>query len=906
VLAGTADGYEPVRLWDLLSGELLWTYGGGSTFTSDARALALSADGQFILAGLGNNDLALWDAGTSAPLRTFSGHTNLVTSVAFSPDDSWIASGSYDGTARLWHPATGGLLKTFDSGKGTVYSVAFSPDGSTLLTALDDNVAQLWDTETSQTLVTYEGHTGAVRCAVFSPDGARVLTRSSDKTARLWDAATGELLQTFQHDPESVMAAGFRDDGTPYVITSAGAVQDLTLVNPETGGAIQSFRGHVAGSVYDVDVSPDGSQIASTLSHVENIALVWDAATGDRIGTLRGHNGLVGAIAYSPDGTHILTGSNDFTAKLWDAVTGTLRYVFQSVNERVLAVDFSPDGSIALIANELWDVDTGQLIRNLPFRKGNVLDAKYSPTGDTILITGGLITGGAVTLVDVPTGLPVASLRPSSITEQYRSAVYSPDGTLVAAGGLNSYPNDHQIVVWNPFTNEIVRTFNPPDQGYYFVAFSPDGTRLLAGGGRSLQQAWLWDLASGQLLRTFSGFSGIVYSVDFTPDGRYAVIGCGDGTVTLWNADTFVPSTRSFTFADSEASWSVVSASQFDPPGSDWRPGAAGGLILRAGNNTSTFGYWESPVVSLWGDMSTNPGSLSTNSAQVANQSVYTSEWLVRSSVTDRARVPQLRLRLTEENLQQSHFLAIESRADGAASPDADGESYSLVFSPAPGSSQARLAFDLLNFDSTDDPNGDLQLGGVTLSRRNPYDLAGRQLLRRYTFDESDEGWTQGTTSVFNPPTFGTEPGALTLSGTGGANAFGFWSSPSGDLPVPPVQSSAAQTPTDPDLLYIATFIVESDVPAASRATVPQFRLRLNEESFHAASVVAVESRGDGSRSPAAGEPQSYTVYYRPPAGVADQCLGAAFDFLNFDPTDNPTAALKLREVAVEALPWPW
>jgi len=89
--------------------------------------------------------------------------------------------------------------------------------------------------------------------------------------------------------------------------------------------------------------------------------------------------------------------------------------------------------------------------------------------------------------------------------------------------------------------------------------------------------------------------------------------------------------------------------------------------------------------------------------------------------------------------------------------------------------------------------------------------------------------------------------------------------------------------------------------------------VRLNEGSLQSASVVAVESTGPAvsiSRSPTAGQPGTYVVYFLPPecaAGPARPAsLIASFDYLNFDPEDDPSATLKLLKVDIEAAPINW
>ena len=66
--------------------------------------------------------------------------------------------------------------------------------------------------------------------------------------------------------------------------------------------------------------SPDGSRIV-TVSE-DTTAGIWDASTAKEIAVLRGHEGAVFSAAFSPDGSRIVTTSDDETARIWDAATG--------------------------------------------------------------------------------------------------------------------------------------------------------------------------------------------------------------------------------------------------------------------------------------------------------------------------------------------------------------------------------------------------------------------------------------------------------------------------------------------------------------------------------------------------------------------------------------------------------
>src|SRR5258706_5774989 len=74
--------------------------------------------------------------------------------------------------------------------------------------------------------------------------------------------------------------------------------------------------------VSSVGYSPDGRHI---ISGSDNSTIrIWDAETGTGVGNpLEGHTGLVRSVVYSPDGRHIISGSEDYTIRIWDAETGT-------------------------------------------------------------------------------------------------------------------------------------------------------------------------------------------------------------------------------------------------------------------------------------------------------------------------------------------------------------------------------------------------------------------------------------------------------------------------------------------------------------------------------------------------------------------------------------------------------
>jgi len=157
-----------------------------------------------------------------------------------------------------------------------------------------------------------------------------------------------------------------------------------------------------------VAFSPDGTRVAT--GSRDQTARVWDAATGEELLVLRGHEAPVKSVAYSPDGAYIATASHDTTAKLWDANTGKLRADPMRHSERLWTVGFSPDGRSLITASEdrtartvdlagvatasedrtacVWDADTGRPLMELRGHAGAVNAAAISPDGQMVA-TGG-------------------------------------------------------------------------------------------------------------------------------------------------------------------------------------------------------------------------------------------------------------------------------------------------------------------------------------------------------------------------------------------------------------------------------------------------------------------------------------------------------------------------------------
>ncbi|SLM38950.1 wd40 repeat-like partial, partial [Lasallia pustulata] len=70
---------------------------------------------------------------------------------------------------------------------------------------------------------------------------------------------------------------------------------------------------------------------------------IWDAATGATLQTLEGHSDWIKAVAFSPDGKQLASGSYDMTVRIWDAASGATLQTLEGHSDWIKAIAFSPD-----------------------------------------------------------------------------------------------------------------------------------------------------------------------------------------------------------------------------------------------------------------------------------------------------------------------------------------------------------------------------------------------------------------------------------------------------------------------------------------------------------------------------------------------------------------------------------
>jgi WD40 repeat protein len=331
-------------------------------------------------------------------------------------------------------------------------------------------------------------------------------------------------------------ALDWSPDGRIFVTEGPEESGVVDIRDAETGESVRRFPGHRI-DVNIVAFSEDGSMLATAGD--DGVARVWDPATGQEQWTFRGPDpdGEVWGPSFSPDGSLLATSwPDEGIVRVWDLATGRMVHEIGSWDVN-LVTSFSPDGRHLAIAT--WDsgavvvdVRSGQEVFTLQGQEFGVRDVDWSPNGRWIATSS---SDSTVRLWDAETGKP-------------RFTLFGHAGEVVAAdwsgdsGRLVTGSNDGTAKLWKITAAGAREVLSLPAQdggGGIWVAFSPDGDRVMTGD-QQITAVKTWDVSrSGDAeWANLPADPRDLGGVAFTPDGRRVIASNGDGSVTLWDAET--------------------------------------------------------------------------------------------------------------------------------------------------------------------------------------------------------------------------------------------------------------------------------------------------------------------------------------------------------------------------------
>lgn len=230
--AVTGGKEQPVKLWDVASGQLSGTLGrlgsdvtcvalapsrdkvaGGGARVVQQWALGLpprsscclghdswvlaaaySHDGRLLITGGEDGKVMLFDTVDGRWLHTFSGHGDRIHAVAFGPLSRWVASASKDHSLKVWNVPERRLCWDLNGHDDAVTAVAIDPTGRIIASGSNDEKIRLWEIEGGTQVLALRARGALITSLSYSGDGRLLAAGCTDYTVRVWDVRKGELI----------------------------------------------------------------------------------------------------------------------------------------------------------------------------------------------------------------------------------------------------------------------------------------------------------------------------------------------------------------------------------------------------------------------------------------------------------------------------------------------------------------------------------------------------------------------------------------------------------------------------------------------------------------------------------------------------------------------------------------
>ena len=327
--------------------------------TGSWSLVAFDPHGHWLASTDGDGTIALWDAASGLPVRSWSAGTH-VLAMAAGPGNR-LAVGGDGGCARIWDVERAALSDQFLGHAGGVQAVAFDQSGIRLATGDADGVVRVWDRGSPQPGTACKAAYGAVTALVFDASGGRLAAGGEDDTLRLWDVGHSSTAILLAELPcaQEVTSIAFGAAAQLAVGGADGQVRIWNFGSPESPrrAAEQDHEGSVLALAWDteggrwISVGADGRLRAGDgeqqpvvpygriRTAAVSLATGQGAVVEDRSGRihtfrigdpgasqdLRGCDTSLTGVAFGPSGDSLAIGGADGVLHVWDARQQTLR-----------------------------------------------------------------------------------------------------------------------------------------------------------------------------------------------------------------------------------------------------------------------------------------------------------------------------------------------------------------------------------------------------------------------------------------------------------------------------------------------------------------------------------------------------------------------------------------------------
>jgi WD40 repeat protein len=468
----TSDAEQTIKIWNVASGKLLRSFGGG---LPEPSVLAISPDGKYfatfalkrvqgaaLVGAAVPEKIRIWDIASGKLTREIAwGDEGCLLHqllLQFAPDNQSIIAVDEPCRVRVdicrWRIKDGEQIGRWSIPGPNIdaRAIAIDPSGRTLALGNYFGIVRLFDLATGKEKTSTEFHASTIECLAFASAGDELWTTGADATFRRWEAASGKPIGSWRLSESANAFQIAKDHVIAARLPGKTAIQDLKILDPRSGAVQREIE-----RLYPFVISPDGKTIWAA-GHERDRLSQWDLDTGKTLVTFPIEPSRpIAAI----DNIRLIVTTNDKEILGWGA-DGRRKFSWSLFEQKLLrgnsnnwsdqlrATAISPDGRYIAVS----------VVR------GGVVDANEMQS---------------TYVCDLPTGKTI--WRSKSLEFNGDSLAFRPDGKVLAIGGRT-------IRLVNAMTGQKLVELDGHSFRVIEVAFSPDGKRLASGSFDGTAMVW--------------------------------------------------------------------------------------------------------------------------------------------------------------------------------------------------------------------------------------------------------------------------------------------------------------------------------------------------------------------------------------------------------------------------------